>query len=92
MSKFGYSIFGKGPQRRKTYTKKVHGSCPTELHQDICNFGATNKSAKLSDGEFYLQLFEEVGYAAGKSAEDACEAVSATCDLVGNLFETIFCN
>lgn len=89
MSKLGYSIFGKGPQRRKTYTKKVHGYRPTELHQDICNFGTTRKSAKLSDGEFALQVWEEFAFLLGKCCEHAVDAIGKIFSLLGKLFNML---
>lgn len=86
MGRIGNSIFGKGPQRRKTYTKKVRGSRPTEFHQDLCSFGATCKSARLSDEEFALQILDEFAYLADSCVKSAFSVVARVCDLFGKIF------
>lgn len=88
MSKLGYAIYGKGPQRRH------HGhKGPTSFHRDLCNFGTTTHSARLSDGEFARQVVEEVGYLGNKAAghfgnavDNFASALGIVCDIIGEIF------
>jgi len=59
---------------------------PTEVHRALVSLGSDEAVNKLSDGEFYSQLFDEFGYLASKSRAHFSNAVDAFIDLCRAIF------
>ena len=59
---------------------------PTEVHRAFSSFGRDNRTSRLSDGEFYSQTGEEIGYMLDKSKAHLGNAIEALCELGRLLF------
>lgn len=74
------------PTRNVGFTVPASKAEPSEVHEAFTSWGKSNKTRRLSDGEFNRQVKEEIGYLFDKSAYHARNAADALCDLWNLLF------
>lgn len=86
MNNIGRSIWGEGPHRKRRCKRARWENRPTELHEALSSFGRRDRTRHLSDGEFYSQLGQEIGYFAGKSGHHFGRAMRS----FGNVLEALF--
>lgn len=70
----------------RQYPEPHYEQVPTEVHRAFSSFGKDNKTSRLSDGEFYSQAGEEIGYMLSKSRTHLGDAIEALCELGRLLF------
>lgn len=70
----------------RQYPEPHYEQVPTEVHRAFSSLGRDNKTSRLSDGEFYSQVGEEVEYMFDKSTSHLGNAIGALCELGRLLF------
>ena len=84
--KNNYGWFGEGPQRRRRGKGGVWETRPTELHEALSSCGRRDRTRHLSDGEFYSQVGQEIGYFADQASHHFDRGMRSFCRAFAALF------
>ena len=84
--KNNHGWLGEGPQCRRRGKGGVWETRPTEFHEAFSSFGRRDRTRHLSDGEFYSQVGQEIGYFVGEGNRNFVSGARGICRAIAALF------
>lgn len=88
--KNNHGWLGEGPQRKRRCKRARWENRTTELHEALSSFGRRDRTRHLSDGEFYSQLGQEVGYLSGVGAKHFGRAAHDLANMADKVLGLLF--